>query len=249
LTGREVGTFIAPPRVGAIRGAINRTGIEGLSITLPELTIRMPSIELPSRYHSRSNARMMIESAQAPFVRTGFETVGMAQGQAVTGPSGGAAPRESAPLTDDRGRRESAPFDDIDKKVKEIEEQCRCLKAEAARLENLRRSLDDAWQKHRQRGCAFGAEESAPLAPQQAPPMPPQPEYNDEMGSRRQSVPAVRASHSVEQLNYQYSPQPEFDPQSTAAPLQPYFNRESESQLPPVVSRPRVRIKGFRPNW
>ena len=43
-------------------------GIRGASITLPELKLRMPSIELPSLYRNFHPKKMSVQSSEAVFV-------------------------------------------------------------------------------------------------------------------------------------------------------------------------------------
>lgn len=62
------GVFVQPPPSGTVRGPVNQTGIEGASLTFPEVTIRMPSLRFPALSRYRSNARMEMDRQSAPFV-------------------------------------------------------------------------------------------------------------------------------------------------------------------------------------
>lgn len=62
------GVFVQPPPSGTVRGPVDQTGIEGASLTFPEVTIRMPSLRFPALSRFRSNARMELDRQSAPFV-------------------------------------------------------------------------------------------------------------------------------------------------------------------------------------
>ncbi|MCE9527455.1 MAG: hypothetical protein K8R36_15540 [Planctomycetales bacterium] len=79
---QETGAYIAPPRTGSMRGATNYRGVDGGSITFPELRLRLPCIELPACFKSRSGARMHIDSAVAPWESHGFVATGAGGGNA-----------------------------------------------------------------------------------------------------------------------------------------------------------------------
>lgn len=64
------GVFVQPPASGTVRGPVQQRGIEGASLTFPELTLRLPSLRLPAFSHSRSSARMEIDSGMAPYVES-----------------------------------------------------------------------------------------------------------------------------------------------------------------------------------
>src|SRR5437762_54755 len=88
---QETGVFVAPPRTGAVRGATNRLGVEGMSLTFPEVRLRLPTLEFPAFFHSRTQPRMLVDQAQAPYVHTGYQQV-----RSVAAPRS-AAPPEAAP--------------------------------------------------------------------------------------------------------------------------------------------------------
>jgi hypothetical protein len=63
------GMFQQPPATGAVYGPVERRDVEGAALTFPALTLRFPSLRLPAIAHSRSNARMEIDSASAPYIQ------------------------------------------------------------------------------------------------------------------------------------------------------------------------------------
>lgn len=67
-TSGSPGAFMAPPPAGRTRSPSRTLGIRGLAIKLPELTLRLPTIELPSIVRYSSNQRMELEGGVAPFV-------------------------------------------------------------------------------------------------------------------------------------------------------------------------------------
>lgn len=92
------GAFVAPPQSGAVQGASRSTGIRGLEIEFPALRLQMPSITLPSMFSSRSNARMVLDSASAPYVTGGVGYMAGGQAAVMAAP---AAPMAAmaAPMT------------------------------------------------------------------------------------------------------------------------------------------------------
>jgi len=61
------GMFVQPPATGTVNGPVEQRGIEGAAITFPSLTLKMPSLRLPAMSRSRTNARMDIDAASAPY--------------------------------------------------------------------------------------------------------------------------------------------------------------------------------------
>ncbi len=59
-----------PPASGTVRGPVEQSGVEGGSITFPELSLRMPSLRLPGFSKTRQNARMETDQQMAPFVES-----------------------------------------------------------------------------------------------------------------------------------------------------------------------------------
>lgn len=64
------GMFQQPPASGAVYAPVEQSVVEGASITFPALTLRLPSIRFPAMSRSRTNARMEIEAASAPYMQS-----------------------------------------------------------------------------------------------------------------------------------------------------------------------------------
>lgn len=65
----ERGAFAAPPRTGTTAGESRALGVEGLGIHIPAMSLRLPTITLPTFVRHRREARLMIDAQEAPFVR------------------------------------------------------------------------------------------------------------------------------------------------------------------------------------
>jgi hypothetical protein len=63
------GMFVQPPASGTVFGPVEQRGVEGASITFPSFTLRCPTIRFPAMFQTRTNARMEIDSASAPYVQ------------------------------------------------------------------------------------------------------------------------------------------------------------------------------------
>jgi hypothetical protein len=64
----QVGSYAAPPPVGEVIGESRSWGMRGLSITLPEVRLELPSVQLPSLVRGRRGPEMQIERSRAPYV-------------------------------------------------------------------------------------------------------------------------------------------------------------------------------------
>ncbi|MCY2987722.1 MAG: hypothetical protein NTY19_07650 [Planctomycetota bacterium] len=62
----QSGVYVAPPQTGVLRGPVQGVGVEGLKITFPEFSLKLPSLELPSFFRSRRNAEMLLDRGVAP---------------------------------------------------------------------------------------------------------------------------------------------------------------------------------------
>jgi hypothetical protein len=69
---KEAGAYVAPPRVGATRGAVVQRGVETGAITFPEIKLKFPCIEWPCCFASRTQAKMYVESGVAPWESHGI---------------------------------------------------------------------------------------------------------------------------------------------------------------------------------
>lgn len=147
--GYETGVYVAPPRSGTTQGPVRRLGIQGLSITFPEVRLRLPSLEFPSLVRSRTESRMVLDQAVAPYVSTGYQ----------------------APNAQPR----SAPPDDCEERLRQLQAEHEQLQAKARELQQM---------LEQQRGSVPKAPcrtDRGPAAPLPAPVPPP------ETGSRPRS--------------------------------------------------------------
>lgn len=69
LAPQPMGAFVQPPATGEVRGPVYSTEVQGATITFPELRLRMPSIRMPSLAKYRSDSRMEMAPANAPYVQ------------------------------------------------------------------------------------------------------------------------------------------------------------------------------------
>lgn len=69
------GVFAAPPASGTVSGESTAIGINGPALHFPAMSLRMPSLQLPSLTRYRSGARMRLDAADAPFVSAGQASV------------------------------------------------------------------------------------------------------------------------------------------------------------------------------
>lgn len=230
---REVGAYVAPPRVGSMRAAGLRRGIEGGAITFPEIRLKLPSLELPSLYRSRSQARMEIESAVAPWESHGFVATG---GAAELAPQRQGAP-ESAPQrcsASERAAKESAVAEDYARQLKEYE---RLLRQCERQQDELRECIRQCLEKHPGGSKPpVPTDDSAPLGSERSPVQKP-------------------GGHSDDAF---FPPKPQVDPNARLLP--PQFPERPATFIseprPPAEprrfiirepQRPAARITGIRP--
>lgn len=133
----ETGVYLAPPRSGVMRGPMSFRGVEGASITFPELRLKLPSIQLPSCFHDRSGARMTIDSAVAPWESHGF--VNAARSEAALRQQVQQLQERNATSGDDRAAREAA-----EDHLKATQDELQRLRCEVNRL----RQLDDCIRQY-----------------------------------------------------------------------------------------------------
>ena len=62
------GYFAAPPQNGTVAGGSNTVAVEGLALHFPSLTLKLPSLQLPTLTRMRTPPRMYVDQAQAPYV-------------------------------------------------------------------------------------------------------------------------------------------------------------------------------------
>lgn len=111
---QETGVFVAPPRTGVTQGGAHRVAIQGMTLTFPELKIGLPHLGLPSLVRTRSEPRMILDQAVAPYVVTGHQRVGP--------PAQPAAPREAPPATCEEKLRElQARYEQLEQMLKKCQ--------------------------------------------------------------------------------------------------------------------------------
>lgn len=137
----ETGVYVAPPRTGALQGPTRRLGIQGMSITFPQVKLTAPHLEFPNLVRSHTEARMLIDQAQAPYVRTGYQTVSTGSPE---------APRDTP---------RDAPRD-CEEELREMREKYEQLENRAAQMERLleqqRDLMDRAIERERSPGSCTG---------------------------------------------------------------------------------------------
>lgn len=186
---QETGAYIAPPRSGSTRGATSFRGVDGGSITLPELRLRFPSIELPACFRSRAGARMHIDSAVAPWESHGFVNTRVAAGDAALRQrvalleeelrKRDAQPRGAdAGDASDRAAKEREAAADYAQKLQEYEDLLKRCEEEQQRLRDCIQNCLEQHKGHaplQQRSIQKPPGTRSPQqAPQQAP-LPPRP--------------------------------------------------------------------------
>jgi hypothetical protein len=160
---RPQGAYVAPPRSGAAVGESGSVGVRGPALHFPALTLRLPTLELPSLVRYRHQARMEMEAATAPFV--GFPAAPVAGG----GSHGETAERnrqDTEAAERERADDEAARLDEL---KRELAETCAKLKEREAALERQRRDLQEQCERVQrmieQKKCSSGAGEGAPQPP------------------------------------------------------------------------------------
>jgi hypothetical protein len=135
----ETGVYLAPPRSGVTRGPVTYRGVEGASITFPELKLKFPSIRLPSCFHDHSGARMTIDSAVAPWESHGYANAYAAQNETALRQQVQQLQDRGASSGDDRAAREAA-----ENHLKSTQDELERLRCEVNRL----RQLDDCIRQY-----------------------------------------------------------------------------------------------------
>jgi hypothetical protein len=163
---RETGFYQAPPRTGSFQAPSRSYGMSLGGVTLPEMRLRLPCIELPSISRSRQTARMVMDSTVAPWVSTGYETVGGATAGArgvPAGDTGGGASRGA-----ESQARGAAPADCEDVK-RQYDEKLRELQRKIDDCDKLRRCIEDCLQTYPPAAAAMNRTRSEPSQGANAP--------------------------------------------------------------------------------
>lgn len=138
------GAFVAPPQRGAVVAESRSTGLRGMRITLPAITLALPSIELPSIIRRSRAPKMELEAGQAAYVagagqRQSFTqqaSFGMPiQQQAATRPNAVNRPAVAAPQAAAKDR------------VENTEKDFAALQDRCERLESLLQKMVDAQEQ------------------------------------------------------------------------------------------------------
>ncbi len=192
--GGPGGVFQAPPRTGTVVGPTRSIGVRGLALHFPELTLRLPTLELPSlsRYHSGS--RMEIESAVAPFVS---QPAGFGMGMPH-------ARRSSVGKSADETAPDATAEDDTQEQIDEVKESCEDLLQKRQELQQRLEEMD-CLLKHLQSlpQCSPPPACGQPMVPSDLAPLPPPP-VCDPQQKTSIGVPALPLSRlpEVAQSNY-----------------------------------------------
>ncbi len=141
------GVFVAPPRSGVTEEGNRSYGLRGFALHFPAMSLRLPTLELPTLARYRSNARMRLDEATAPFVpqaagyTTGYGT-GMA-GMAARGAG------ESGQRPSDDGE-ESGQRDGQDEELAKLKQRVAEMKA---LLQQQQQIIEQLHQRQPARPC------------------------------------------------------------------------------------------------
>jgi len=235
---KEQGAYVAPPRVGATRSAMVQRGVETGAITFPELKLKFPCIELPACFASRSQARMQVESAVAPWESHGFVNAAAGTNEALLlkriADLEKALDEKAAPAAKgtesaaDLAAREKAAAEDYARKLEEYQ---RLLEQCEKQQEELRACIRQCLEQHPGGAKAPGGHQQSPIqqpqgGPQQAP--------HDAYGPKPEVDPSARSWPPV------YPERPAmYVAEPTRLPQPQHWIREPAA--------PTGRITGFRP--
>ncbi len=141
---QPAGAFVAAPRTGRVEAPTRTFGLRGLAIHFPAMTLRLPSIELPTITRHRSGARMLVEASTAPYIETQTRESMMGQyGQQMP-----AAPRELVEY-----EREVPEGDERDFDQPQQEQACTCDACAAhgskQNPQEYQRRLEELWEMER----------------------------------------------------------------------------------------------------
>lgn len=144
---QETGFYQAGPRTGAFQGASRAFGIGGGGITLPELRLKLPSIELPCLTHFRHSAKMRYEGGEAPWISTGFQAVGR-EGVAQRSAASRSGESDEGSRDADGGKSRDFGDDNCEDVRREYERKIDKLNEKLESCDRLEKDLQDAIRKH-----------------------------------------------------------------------------------------------------
>ncbi|MCB9875247.1 MAG: hypothetical protein H6821_13820 [Planctomycetaceae bacterium] len=65
---QQPGYYASPPPNGTFAGPARSVGIDGFALHFPAMSLRLPTLQFPSFFKTRSQAKVLMDAAQAPFV-------------------------------------------------------------------------------------------------------------------------------------------------------------------------------------
>ncbi len=242
--------FAAPPAAGEITGATNSIGIRGLSLTMPEMRLQLPTVHLPSLVRSSRNAEMHVDGGRAPLVTGAPAAYGqIANAGQVVGTQFQAAPAAAPARTRPAAAPASAPAaaaapidscvqgvgaynSQLDTNIQDAEvvEMRRALMSYRQELDRMRRTLDTASQN----GDGVGLDGDVPPAPA------PQIRRLSYPQQREGANPAKRrvASEKIVEASYREQSDDEGDFQ-VEEPVERHPRRVTRPAQAPAASAPR----------
>ncbi|MBI2477996.1 MAG: hypothetical protein HYV60_04920, partial [Planctomycetia bacterium] len=65
---QQPGYYASPPPNGTFAGPARSVGVEGFALHFPAMSLKLPTLQMPSFFNMRSQAKVLIDAAQAPYV-------------------------------------------------------------------------------------------------------------------------------------------------------------------------------------
>lgn len=87
VAAAAAGVYATPPRYGDSYGAAESWALSGAAITFPQFTFRCPTIRLPQVHRTRTEARVLVAEADAPFVPSQVQPAFAPQGGGYVAPA------------------------------------------------------------------------------------------------------------------------------------------------------------------
>lgn len=227
------GVFAAPPRTGAAVAASRAAGIRGGAITLPEITLRLPSIEFPSCLHFSRGPEMHIDAARAPYVAMpAYATAGRGfrdDGGDKRGPD----QDRDAPGSDctSKAAHTERAVDDCKRQLQELKD---CIQQQQMMMNKCLQAIEA-------QGAHYAPPSAPPhgIRPQVAPIFPPAPVPTPEVRRVPNAASEPVSSHAYDPYPVRQSQYvEEFQPRGR---LQPLPGGESSSPASPAALPPLLR--------